>query len=548
MIILFLLRALSCMTRTPTNQHRQAAYTTPALAIRQRCSTTGKVLIVGTAEDEVSLPVELYDPSTGTFSDVSSAINGGGQSATLLPGGDVLVAGGGYTWYTTAQSVAQVFDPVVNAFTLAGSLTTGREWHSAILLNSGRVLVAGGGSTCTGSCAPVASAEIYDEATGVFSPTGSLNVPRAGQGSVLLNDGSALIVGGNDAADTFTTVEMFASSTQTFIGAGALLAKRTYFTTTLLNDGTVLVVGGIGDTGILATAELFAPPPAPPSSLHITPDVSRILVGDSKQFIVVDELGRQRFDVNWTITDSIIASLTSGNSPTLSALAAGHEILTATVQGVSQQIDITIAPSSLQVTPATVNMQVGDSRQFNVVDHCTAGGGCIGHYEAIYNALDDLIRRLKDPTIVLSVKCDLQRYPNGCTASDLAQINVFNYLGNDKKGHPYTTQRFLSYLNDNRPRFYDGLRSTYCYSSLTDNDHCYTSWYSRWLNGTLVKDKFADIRTDALTGSPSSPFLAFFRPTSIGYASLGKNLGNEGVIFHEALSWDDGAAGLADSG
>jgi Bacterial Ig-like domain (group 2) len=178
------------------------------------------------------------------------------------------------------------------------------------------------------------------------------------------------------------------------------------------------------------------------------------------------------------------------------------------------------------------------------LDHCTAGGGCIGHYEAIYNALDDLIRRLKDPGIVQSVKCDSQRYPNGCTASDLAQINIFDHLGSDKNGNKlYTTQRFLSYLGGNRPRFYGGLDSTYCYSSLTTNAHCYKEWYSRWLNSDLVKDKFADIRTDAVTGAPSNPFLSFFRPTSIGYTSLGENLGNEGTIFHEALH---GMTGLQD--
>jgi hypothetical protein len=54
---------------------------------------------------------------------------------------------------------------------------------------------------------------------------------------------------------------------------------------------------------------------------------------------------------------------------------------------------------------------------FPLLDHCTTTPGCIGHYEAIYDALDDLISRLGDPTL-----------------SALAQTNIFDKLGNDING------------------------------------------------------------------------------------------------------------------
>ncbi len=87
---------------------------------------------------------ELYDPATGTW----AATGGLGttrafHTATLLPSGQVLVAGGTNDGLNGLSS-AELYDPATGTWTATGSLATARSTHTATLLPSGQVLVAGG--------------------------------------------------------------------------------------------------------------------------------------------------------------------------------------------------------------------------------------------------------------------------------------------------------------------------------------------------------------------------------------------------------------------
>jgi hypothetical protein len=83
------------------------------------------------------------------------AVPRAGHTATLLPDGRVLVAGG----YFIAS--AELWDPEIGAFTPAGPMVDARGAHTATLLEEGRVLVAGGYQD-TGDAAVVASTEVWD--------------------------------------------------------------------------------------------------------------------------------------------------------------------------------------------------------------------------------------------------------------------------------------------------------------------------------------------------------------------------------------------------
>ncbi len=81
-------------------------------------------------------------------------------------------------------------------------MATARYAHSATLLPNGQVLVAGGFS---------ASAELYDPATGLWTSTGSMTTLRTGHSATLLLDGKVLVAGGSGFSGYLASAEPAAS-------------------------------------------------------------------------------------------------------------------------------------------------------------------------------------------------------------------------------------------------------------------------------------------------------------------------------------------------
>ena len=220
---------------------------------------SGKVLIAGGSDQDLTgtglASAELYDPSTGTFTQTGSmAVGRFLHTATLLPNGKVLIVGGVLTSLTGPVATAEIYDPATGTFTVTGAMATARQQHTATLLADGRVLIAGGAtSTGPGDLQATATVEVYDPAAGSFSVTGSMAEARTYHTATLLPSGKVLVAGGGNEN---STAEVYDPATGSFSITGGMEIGRSGHTATLLPNGSVLVAGG-GIFAGLASAELY---------------------------------------------------------------------------------------------------------------------------------------------------------------------------------------------------------------------------------------------------------------------------------------------------
>ncbi|MEO5976015.1 MAG: kelch repeat-containing protein, partial [Chryseolinea sp.] len=222
----------------------------------------GKVLIAGgSGPNATFIPCEIYDPATGAFT-VTGTLNTtrAEHNAFLLANGKVLVIGGHQG--TTTANICELYDPATGVWTNGGSMAnlgldapaaptyrfgTGR----AVLLPNGRVLATGGGNAFG---ADGMRAEVYNPATGLSLPTGNMpDGDRVFHTNTLLNNGKVLVAGEDHGTDADNTV-LYDPAVNEFSTTGKLAVNRTYATAVLLSDGKVLLSGGFEYVNSAATA------------------------------------------------------------------------------------------------------------------------------------------------------------------------------------------------------------------------------------------------------------------------------------------------------
>ena len=78
----------------------------------------------------------------------------------------------------TILSSAELYDPASGTWTATGNLNFARGVHTATLLPNGKVLVAGGAAGPITIHKVLITAELYDPASGTWSVTGGLHGRR----------------------------------------------------------------------------------------------------------------------------------------------------------------------------------------------------------------------------------------------------------------------------------------------------------------------------------------------------------------------------------
>jgi hypothetical protein len=198
----------------------------------------GKVLIVGGTVDASGCTLcastksaELYDPATGTFAATTHTMAEARSSptATLLASGQVLITGGGATPGGRPSKTAELYDPGADTFTLlTSSMSVERQFHTATVLPGGDVLVAGGLTTVGTTATATASADLYDPTTQTFRTTGPMVSPRLYHTATVLGN-LVLIAGGTTQLSTGVgdgSAELYDSTTGVFTLTGNLATGR----------------------------------------------------------------------------------------------------------------------------------------------------------------------------------------------------------------------------------------------------------------------------------------------------------------------------------
>ena len=315
----------------------------------------GLALVTGGLDVFVTASTEVYDPASETWSPTGRLLTARAHhSATLLPNGKVLIAGGDTGYGTTAFANSELYDPATETSTATGSLNVPRYSHTAILMPDGRVLVVGGLDR-SNNTHPLASAELYDPATGTWTATGSLSTARGRNTATLLSNGKVLVVGGDvdNGGPVLASAELYDPASGTWTPTGSLISARTYHSAALLPNGKVLIAGGYdGSNNILSSAELYVGPSAPPALLNIATRMrvltdDRVLIGGfiitgtELKRVLIRGVGPSLNGVGVTLSDPTL-ELHQGST----TLAANDNWKTR-ANGSSQQADIeatTIAP------------------------------------------------------------------------------------------------------------------------------------------------------------------------------------------------------------
>jgi N-acetylneuraminic acid mutarotase len=147
---------------------------------------------------------QLYNPATNTWSNAANMPSGRAwhhDNQVTLADGRVLLSGGvlvpDLLNAANAASIANadLYNPATNTW-LGTTMSRARTAHSATRLPDGRVVVAGGAEGLLSAPVTLDAIARFDPATNTWSDLGAMTAPRAGHAAAVLPDGMLVLLGG----------------------------------------------------------------------------------------------------------------------------------------------------------------------------------------------------------------------------------------------------------------------------------------------------------------------------------------------------------------
>jgi len=281
LVVAMLVAAAPASTAASGSWALTGTMTSPRASATATLLPNGKVLVAGgfTPQADSTASAELYDPATGTWAATGPMTTArSGQTASLLASGKVLVVGGAGAGGASVPS-AELYDPATGTWAATGPMASAAgSGATATLLPGGSVLVAGGAIE-SGCCGGIVAADLYDPSSGTWQAAANMNFPREAPASVVLPDGAVLMTGGYEGITPtpyLASTEIYQPVTNTWTPGPDMNQGRGNQTATLLPDGRVLVAGGYAaqpEGSVLATAELYSPGTTPaPVVTGISPE------------------------------------------------------------------------------------------------------------------------------------------------------------------------------------------------------------------------------------------------------------------------------------
>jgi len=265
---------------------------------------------------------ELYDPIAGTFTSSQGLVTArSGHTGTLLPNGNVLLAGGiaagttlssvefyqpasvipgGLVSIAVAPSSASIPVDGIQQFVAIGTFSDGSTstlesvaWISSspsvAVINdaagsSGLTLGVSLGSTnitaTVGTLSGSATLTVQPpvQSIGFTTTTGQIGASLYAQTATRLISGQVLIAGGMSPSGAVNNAELYNPANQSFVATSPMNVARWLHTATLLNDGTILIAGGSDSSNkeTLDTAEIYNPATSTFTLLSNTLNTARI--------------------------------------------------------------------------------------------------------------------------------------------------------------------------------------------------------------------------------------------------------------------------------